>query len=151
MGHADFAPLWSHSRVASSSWSGDKRENQIHLCMCPVRKYLPNAPINWIKTILQSHLNSCMNSRETLEFFILQIENLRIVECDLITSLASLRLGYIPGTEQGRSKNLGGQIVVMSPSRAGGFSARLDSARDLFHFSSKLKIYQKKAKNHFYN
>ena len=116
--------------------------------MCPVRKYLPNAPINWIKTILQSHLNSCMNSRETLEFFILQIENLRIVECDLITSLASLRLGYIPGTEQGRSRNLGGQIVVMSPSRAGGFSARLNSWT--FPFSSKKNFSSKIKKLHFF-
>ena len=38
-------------------------------------------------------------------------------------------------------------LVVMSPSRAEGFSARLDSARDLFHFSSEVKIGQKRAEN----
>ena len=37
----------------------------------------------------------------------------------------------------------------MSPSRAEGFSARLGSARDLFYFSSKLKIGQKGAEIQF--
>ena len=31
-------------------------------------------------------------------------------------------------------------LIVMSPSQAEGFSARLGSVRDLFHFSSELKI-----------
>ena len=39
--------------------------------------------------------------------------------------------------------------VVMSPSRAEGFSARLGSARDLFYFSSKLKIGRKQAEIQF--
>ena len=42
--------------------------------------------------------------------------------------------------------------VVMSPCRAGSShsSALLGLARDLFHFSSKLKIGQKRAEIHFY-
>ena len=37
--------------------------------------------------------------------------------------------------------------LVMSPSRAEGFSAQLGSARDLFSFSSKSKIGPKRAEN----
>ena len=64
----------------------------------------------------------------------------------------------IPGKINLQIVSLDDYAVVLSPSRAGSShssswrifsSARLGSARDLFHFSSKLKIGQKRAEFQF--